>query len=186
MNYHVGFSTAEAAAGLSEEFITAKREDAEASRPQRALWAGSLLLGQCDVLGTLLTSGLCERFPRLKLVSVETGFGHLPFYLECLDWHWKAYGVDTTTMSLLPSEYFKRQCYGTFWFERGTLELLHQYADNFMFSTDYPHSTGGAPGPCSPALQPAQYVLEAFEGIDHEVMKKAVFGNASRLYGIEV
>ena len=149
------------------------------------MWAGSMLLEQGERLGALLTSGLLERFPRLKLVSVETGFGYIPFYLEALDWHWKAYGVDTAGASLLPSEYFKRQCHGTFWFERGTLELLHQYPDNFLFSTDYPHSTGGSPGPCSPAVQPAQYVLEAFAGIAPDVMAKAIFGNADRLYHID-
>jgi uncharacterized protein len=187
INYHVGFSTDEAAKTLNEDSIAAKRAeaeaDAESSRESRARWAGTLLMTQSDVTGQLLTSGLCERFPELNLVSVETGFGHMPFYLECLDWHWKAYGNDSR--SLLPSELFKRQCYGTFWFERTTLPLLTQYPDNFMFSTDYPHSTGGAPGPCSPGIRPADYVAEAFANIDPVVARKAVWGNANRLYKLE-
>jgi predicted TIM-barrel fold metal-dependent hydrolase len=180
INYHVGFSSFEAAETLTANSIAAKRGEAEAERPRKALFAGSLLIAQADVLGRLLTSDLCERFPELNLVSVETGFGHIPFYLECLDWHWLAYGNEKR--SLLPSEYFRRQCYGTFWFERQTLPLLSLYPDNFMFSTDYPHSTGGSPGPCSPADLPSQYVKQAFAGIDPEIAQKAVQGTAERLY----
>src|SRR5207248_748306 len=101
-----------------------------------------------------------DRFPRLKLVSVESGFGHVPFYLEALDWEWLTFG---NTSPLLPSEYFRRQCYGTFWFERTTLPLLAAYPDNFMFSTDYPHATSLSPGPASPADVPAEHVAHAFE-----------------------
>jgi predicted TIM-barrel fold metal-dependent hydrolase len=187
INYHVGFSTDEAVNTLNEEVIASKQAaaeaDAESSRENRTRWAGNLLMAQCDVVGQLLLSGLCERFPTLNLVSVETGFGHMPFYLECLDWHWKTYGK--TARSLLPSEYFRRQCYGTFWFERTTLPLLVEYPDNFMFSTDYPHSTGGAPGPCSPGVRPADYIAEAFAEIDPNVARKAVWGNANRLYKLE-
>jgi predicted TIM-barrel fold metal-dependent hydrolase len=183
INYHIGFSSWEAAESLSEDAIASKRAEVEAERPRKALFAGSLLIGQADVLGQLLTSDLCERFPELSLVSVETGFGHLPFYLECLDWHWEAYG--NKKRSLLPSEYFARQCYGTFWFERKTLPLLAEYPTNFMFSTDYPHSTGGSPGPCSPAANPSAYVAEAFSGIDPELAYNAVWGTASRLYKLD-
>lgn len=183
INYHVGFSSFEAAETLTADSIASKRGQADAERPKKALFAGSLLINQADVLGQLLTSDLCDRFPELSLVSVETGFGHLPFYLECLDWHWEAYGNEKR--ALLPSEYFKRQCYGTFWFERQTLPLLSLYPDNFMFSTDYPHSTGGSPGPCSPADLPSTYVKDAFSKIEPEVAEKAIWGTAARLYNLD-
>jgi uncharacterized protein len=183
VNYHVGFSSYEAAETLTEKSISSKREQGVAERPNKALWGCSLLMSQADIFGQLLTSDLCERFPNLNMVMVESGFGHLPFYLECLDWHWKAYGNETR--SLLPSEYFARQCFGTFWFERRTLPLLDEYPTNFMYSTDYPHSTGGAPGPCSPGVNPAQHVEEAFANIDPVVAYNAVWGNAKRLYGLD-
>ena len=48
--------------------------------------------------------------PELHFVSVESGFGYLPYLLESLDWHWKNYGVPIDTPSrCLPSEYFRRQ-----------------------------------------------------------------------------
>ena len=145
-----------------------------------------MLMTQDNVLGTLLTSGLCERFPRLKLVSVETGFGHIPFYLECLDWHWKVQG-NVNALPLLPSEYFRRQCYGTFWFETSTLRDLDQFPENFMFSTDYPHSTGLAPGPCAGTqLIPSVYASEGFQNIDPAIRAKALYQNACDVYGLEI
>src|SRR5207248_3343149 len=37
----------------------------------------------------LLLSGVLQRFPALKFVSVESGLGWVPFVLECLDYHIK-------------------------------------------------------------------------------------------------
>ena len=33
-------------------------------------------------------SGLCHKYPRLKFVSVESGFGWMPSFIECMDWQW--------------------------------------------------------------------------------------------------
>lgn len=182
VNYHIGFSLPEFADRTSAQGLAAKRDDVDSSRPDKALASASILMSQCDVLGSLLTSGLCERFPDLQLVSVESGFGQIPFYLEALDWHWKAYGNPKS--AALPSELFRRQCYGTLWFERTTLPLLAVYPDNFMFSTDYPHPTSLSPGPASPAVQPAEHIAEAFAGIDPVVTSKVVCDTAARLYGL--
>jgi len=74
------------------------------------------------------TSGLCDRFPELDFVSVESGFGYIPFLLESLDWQWKGLGAHRQYPDrLLPSEYFRRQVYSMFWFEKDALELLRMY-----------------------------------------------------------
>jgi predicted TIM-barrel fold metal-dependent hydrolase len=182
VNYHIGFTTPAFAEKTNAETLAARRDAAGTSRPERALSAASVLMSQCDVLGSLLTSGLCERFPRLKLVSVESGFGQIPFYLEALDWHWRAFG--DASSGLLPSEYFERQCFGTFWFERNTLALLERYPDNFMFSTDFPHLTCLAPGPVSPAMSPDRHVSEAFADIDPIISAKVLSTTARNLYKI--
>jgi hypothetical protein len=82
----------------------------------------------------------------------------------------------------LPSEYFVRQCYGSFWFERGTLPLLQSYPDNFMFETDYPHPTSMSPGPASPAVLPRRHIEEAFADVPAEVARKALHDNAAVVY----
>jgi hypothetical protein len=45
------------------------------------------LLSNADSIAAIVTSGLCDRFPQLKFVSVESGFGFIPYLLESLDWH---------------------------------------------------------------------------------------------------
>ena len=56
---------------------------------------------------------------------------------------------------LLPSEYFRRQIYGCFWFERqGALDAIAQYPDNILFESDYPHPTCQHPGPRTPGMSP--------------------------------
>ena len=178
VNFHVGFGSFDMSELLRETSL-AERRDVDAGRPDKARANTTTILNQADLMGRMLTSGLCQRFPRLRLVSVECGFGYMPFYLEGLDWHWKAYG---NTGPMLPSEYFRRQCYGTFWFEKTTLPLLKDYPDNFMFSTDYPHGTGLAPGPASPAEALSDHVESAFAGVDPVVAHKALVSNAAAVY----
>jgi predicted TIM-barrel fold metal-dependent hydrolase len=143
-----------------------------------------LMLGNAEPIARITTSGVCERFPELKFVSVESGFGYIPYLLESLDWHWIGQG-GRPSLPLLPSEYFRRQCYGTFWFETTTLPLLELYADNMMFETDYPHPTSLSPGPTSPALPPNKHIATYFNKVPVDVAHKVLHDNAARLYHVE-
>ncbi len=61
---------------------------------------------------------MLERFPTVKFVSVESGIGWIPFFLESLDYQLDESAPSVVDqLSLLPSEYFRRQVYGCFWFE---------------------------------------------------------------------
>ncbi|MCP4306143.1 MAG: hypothetical protein GY937_09210 [bacterium] len=58
----------------------------------------------------------------------------------------------------MPSEYFKRQVYGSFWFEKkGVDAALKDFPNNIMWETDYPHPTSQYPSPNSMAVHPADY-----------------------------
>lgn len=181
INFHIGFSSEDTAAAFEEDSLAIRRASTDLPRKMTQSSA-STLVRQADLFGALLMSDVCERFPRLKFVAVESGFGHLPFYLETLDWHSKVYGYDTR--QLLPSEYFRRQCYGTFWFEQSTLPLLSVYPENFMFSTDYPHGSSLSPGPASPALHPTHYVNAAVATLGMDLAMKTIETNARRVYGL--
>ena len=80
----------------------------------------SFFMSNARTISQLITGGICHRFPELNFVSVESGVGWIPFALEALDWQWKNCGVhlEHPEYDLLPSEYFRRQIYGCFWFER--------------------------------------------------------------------
>ena len=96
-------------------------------------------------------------------MSVESGIGWIPFALDALDWQWKNCGVhlEHPEYELLPSEYFKRQIYGCFWFEdaNGAQCAIDQLGpDNILYETDFPHPTSMSPGPASSAIAPNEYL----------------------------
>jgi predicted TIM-barrel fold metal-dependent hydrolase len=136
-------------------------------------------------LGLLLTSGVCDRFPTLNFVSVESGFGYVPFLLDSLDWQWvNANAPSVYPDRLLPSEYFRRQVYAMFWFEKESLDLLPRYQDNVMFETDFPHPTCLCPGPGSAAPSPAEVIERDTAIVGEAVMRKVLHDNASRVYHV--
>jgi predicted TIM-barrel fold metal-dependent hydrolase len=178
INFHVGV-------GSTAEDIARFRE-ARSGDELTGHWAGASSLGflaNATTITDLITSGVCHRFPRLNFVSVESGFGFIPFLLEALNWQWASVNAPAYHPGwLLPSEYFRRQIYCTFWFEQDSLPLLEKYQDNVMFETDFPHSTSLSPGPASASPAPSALINQAVSIAGLSVMAKALHGNAQRLY----
>lgn len=189
INFHIGFSSGGNI--LPPRRLTTETETAagqHAADEVDVRWtarrnAVQMMVSNGDTIASILTTGLLDRFPTLKFVSVESGMGYLPYLLESLDWHWKGHGAFRHS-PLLPSEYFKRQCYGTFWFETSTLGHLVDYPDNFMFETDYPHPTSLSPGPASPADLPSVHIEKHLSSLPLDVARNAIWGNAARVYGL--
>jgi predicted TIM-barrel fold metal-dependent hydrolase len=141
------------------------------------------------VIANLITGGVCHRFPSLNFVSVESGVGWLPFALDHLDWQWKNCGVpiEHPEYDLLPSEYFKRQMYGCFWFETDTVKsTIDQLGpDRLLYESDFPHPTSMAPGPASTAVQPRQYIAESLGDLPEATLQKILHDNAAALYHLD-
>jgi predicted TIM-barrel fold metal-dependent hydrolase len=127
--------------------------------------------------------GVCHRYPRLNFVSVESGFGYIPFLLQALDWQFINNGIHSEQPEWpLPSEAFHRQIYATFWFERILAAQIDEFQDNVMFETDFPHPTSLSPGPNSSSALPSEVVESTLEGISQDVKRKLLHGNAARIY----
>jgi predicted TIM-barrel fold metal-dependent hydrolase len=138
-------------------------------------------------IADLIFGGVCHRFPDVQFVSVESGAGWLPAALETFDWQWRngGIGIEHPEYDLLPSEYFRRQILGCFWFEeQAALDAIEQYPDNIMFETDYPHPTCQHPGPKTPAQRPRDYADRVLGQLSDEVAAKVLSGNAARVYGL--
>jgi predicted TIM-barrel fold metal-dependent hydrolase len=115
-----------------------------------------LFIGNGRVVVNIICSGMLERFPELKIVSVESGAGWVPFILEALDYEMAENAPKLRDeLSLSPSEYFKRQIYATTWFERTDLPALVRAVgeDNILFETDFPHPTCLYPDPLGSAVE---------------------------------
>ena len=139
-------------------------------------------MGNARTIGNLIYSGIPERFPELKFVSVESGVGWLPFFLEILDHQMTETAPnELANLTLLPSDYFRRQFYGCFWFERSTIKPTVEFLGNecLLFETDFPHPT---------CLYPRDdlHLLEAFDGLQDSDIRAILQDNAAALYRIDV
>jgi predicted TIM-barrel fold metal-dependent hydrolase len=147
-------------------------------------------LGNASTIAQLVMGGVCHRFPDLNFVSVESGVGYVPFILEALDWGWQNGGlVRQHPDYLLPSEYFRRQVYACFWFERSSAQhaIAQLGSRNVMYETDFPHMTSMSPGPGMPAaVPPSQFINDALAGFAEDEVKNILFRNAARIYHLDV
>jgi predicted TIM-barrel fold metal-dependent hydrolase len=149
----------------------------------------SFFMGNARTIALLTCGGICHRFPDLSFVSVESGIGWIPYALETLDWQWKNCGVreEHPEYDLLPSEYFHRQIYGCFWFEReSALSAIEQLGpDNILYETDFPHPTSMSPGPATTAVAPPDYIDATLGHLPDDTLRKILHDNAARLYGVD-
>jgi predicted TIM-barrel fold metal-dependent hydrolase len=182
--------------GLSVNFHTAFQEMSEEefraqlgrsiSRPDYVRTTALGMIGLAETLSDVLLTDLCVRYPSLKFVSVESGFGWMPYFVELLDWQWLNSGAGLANPHReMPSFYFRRQVLGTFWFEQGAvMKMISDYADNVMFETDFPHPTSLCPGPASMSDMPRVMAAKSLSGVSDDVIRKVLFENAAALYHV--
>jgi predicted TIM-barrel fold metal-dependent hydrolase len=154
--------------------------ESHADNTKLAIGGTLLFIGNARVVTNVILSGMFDRYPALKMVSVESGVGWIPFILEALDYEMSENAPqELSQMAKLPSEYFKTNLYATFWFEnnRNKLPDLIEAVgeDNILFETDFPHPTCLYPSP----LQ----TVEAKMGTLTPEARRKIFGeNARKLY----
>lgn len=102
-----------------------------------------------DPIAALCTSGILDRYPKLRFVSVEAGIGWIPALLDLMDetYHKHHMWVRPKLRHGLPSDYFRANGGATFEEDRSGLLLLEPYqlAENFCWANDYPHHEGTFP-----------------------------------------
>ena len=133
-------------------------------------------INNASTMGNIVFSGLLDRYPQLKFVSVESGLGWVPFAMEC--WDYK-YIEGSIPLRYPPSEYVRRNIYTSFWFERKNVsrDIKTVGVNNVMFETDFPHPGG---------LWPIDDVASAFGGLEESEIVKVLSGNAVRVYNLPV
>ena len=145
-----------------------------------AIGGSMLFIGNARVVINTIFAGIFDRFPTLKMVSVESGVGWVPFILETMDYElWENAPVQAAELSRMPSEYFKDHWYATYWFEknRGDVQGLIDSVgeDNVLFETDFPHPTCLYPSPLE-AIEEKMLTLRP------ETRRKVLGENAAKLY----
>jgi uncharacterized protein len=142
-----------------------------------ALGGAMLFINNGRVMGNLILSGLLDRFPKVKFVSVESGIGWVPFLLEAIDWEYQETATNVQRLRKKPSEYFTSNFYACFWFERRDLSNLIRKVgvDNVLFETDFPHPV---------CLFPIDNMDKAMAGLTEQEKVKVLSGNAAKVYNI--
>jgi predicted TIM-barrel fold metal-dependent hydrolase len=130
-------------------------------------------------LAFLLAGGVCERFPDLRFIVLETNGGWITPWMERLDHNAKTFPWDVPDCKLAPSEYFRRQCYISFDADEETLAIAaeSQYvgADRIIWASDYPHPDAKFPGT-------VDELLDNIGDLDTEAQQDIAWRNARRLY----
>ena len=145
-----------------------------------AIGGSMLFINNARVVVNTIVSGLFDRYPNLKMVSVESGVGWVPFILETLDWELPENApVQAAELQSKPSDYFKRNWYATMWFEtaRGHLQALVDAVgdENIFFETDFPHPTSLFP-------KPLEHVADAMNSLRPESRRRILGENAIKAY----
>jgi predicted TIM-barrel fold metal-dependent hydrolase len=123
----------------------------------------------------LVYGGVFERFPKLKIVSAENDIGWFPNWVHRLD-HVHSKVANAKQLPLKPSEYVKRNVWGTFQDDPlGPATWKFFGEDNYMWASDFPHADSTFPNSL-------KTIDENFAGVPSEVTRKIVFENANRLY----
>jgi uncharacterized protein len=158
-----------------------QRMDATGPGATNAVVAVSLFLDNGKQIVDLLFSGVLPRHPKLRVISVESGIGFLPFILESCDYAFDYSRVrqQRPEFTLRPSEYFHRQVYSCYFYEEhAPQELLGVIGeDNVLFETDYPH-------PVCLYGNVREKVDAGLRGKPERVKRKLLWDNAAKLYKV--
>lgn len=128
-------------------------------------------------LTTMIFDGVFDRFPKLRVATVEARAGWVGEWLERFDYHY-GYQKHTTNMKRPPSEYFAQNV----WISADPGEKMLPYVvqvignDKFFIGSDYPHGEG--------FTHPVQKAREALSMLPAASVGKILGGNASKFYGI--
>ena len=129
----------------------------------------------------MLINGIPERFPKLKIIWIESGLAWLPFLMQRLDDQFLMRPSEAPQLKRLPSEYMREHC----WYTTQPMEVTNQKAlqctleminaeSQLLFASDWPHFDFDLPSTI--------YDLPFLS----EQAKRNILGlNAARIFGLD-
>jgi predicted TIM-barrel fold metal-dependent hydrolase len=125
----------------------------------------------------LIVGGVLERCPNMPVVIMESNVSWLPWLLWRMDEKWETYGPDQDySLSLKPSDYFRRQCYAVVDPSEETARYAIDYLGDewLLWSSDFPHHDSPFPE--------ASNIFLGIAEISEESKRKILWDNGVRLY----
>lgn len=126
---------------------------------------------------SLVTDAVFDRFPRLKIVSVEAGCGYAAYLMDRLDEKYQFFDF-ALPLKRKPSEYFRSNCYFVAEPEERTIGAMLDLVgeDRIIWGSDYPHidSTLAAP----------QLIRQSLAGLTEARQQRVLGDNAIKLFNL--
>lgn len=136
-------------------------------------------MAMAEPIGIFIFNCIFDRFPDLKIGSMESGVGWFAWFTEYITRTWEKQRFWTESALLNPpSHYMDRNVYGSFIQDRtGILNRDLPGARNIMWSSDYPHSETTFPNS-------REIILRDFEGVPEDDVRAIINGNCRKLLGL--
>jgi len=132
-------------------------------------------------LGAMLFAGVFDRYPRLKVGSVEHETMWIPHWLQQMDFTYRERPVFTkgwkSREGMLPSDYWRRNMFVEFMEDDLGVKIRDVIGvDNMLWGSDFPHSESTWP-------QSKQFLDRIFAGVPEEDRRKITADNAAKMFG---
>ena len=135
-------------------------------------------------LADIIFAGVFERYPRLRVGSVEHELGWIPFFLRTMDYTYTErqgnHLFPRLANGAMPSDHFRSNVFCSF--QEDGLGIQHRHEigiDNMMFGSDYPHTESTFP-------KSREIMAERLAGVPADEQLKIVYDNARKLYDFDV
>jgi predicted TIM-barrel fold metal-dependent hydrolase len=140
VNYHVGGPVRAAAFADT----AASEPGVEIRKPGFGMGLGDGATVFLQPFIGLLSYGILERHPNLRVVLAESGTGWIPFQVQEMDYRFQRVlegkVPEGFSLTKLPSEVFKKQVWATYQQDFVGLNLIPFFGEgHMMWASDYPH-----------------------------------------------
>ena len=132
-------------------------------------------------LANWVVNGLPERFPRLKVIWIESGLAWVPFIMQRLDSEYMMRSSEAPLLRRRPSEYIAEMYYTSQPLERSNLKLTEATFEainaetQLLFASDWPHWDFDLPSS-----------ITSLPFLKAQAKRNILGLNAAKLFGLEV
>jgi len=176
ISYHVGD-----ASFLHEQVRMWGEEPLLNRRKGQSAWQWMFTFSEIPIMMTMssfIYANFFERFPNLRMVSVENGAEWVPRFLYKMD---RMRGMARAgywshgQMKERPSAVFKRHCFAVAYPEDDVKKIVDEIGctDSILMGSDYPHPEGVA--------HPRDFVGEALAGLSDQQIAEVMYLNGRRM-----
>jgi len=132
-------------------------------------------------LSAMIFAGVFDRYPLLKVGSVEHEAAWIPHWLKQMDFTYVERPVFTkgwkSAEGLMPSDYWKRNMFVEFMEDDLGVQLRDRIGvENMLWGSDYPHAEATFP-------RSQQFLGRMFAGVPEADLRKITSDNAAKMFG---